>query len=121
MAIAGIIKVSGIKLYAYHGCLAEEAIIGGNYVVDVIITADLKHASQSDDLSNTVDYMHVYNIVKDQMAIRSKLVEHVCRRIAERLLKEITKIEVAEVTVNKLNPPMNADVEKASVTITLSR
>ncbi len=117
----GIIKVSGIKLYAYHGCLEEEAVIGGNYIVDIAITADLEQASQTDDLSQTVDYMVVYKIVRDQMAIRSKLVEHVTERIAKELLKQIARIQMVEVTVNKLNPPMNGDVEAASVTLKVSR
>jgi 7,8-dihydroneopterin aldolase/epimerase/oxygenase len=113
----GIINVTGIKVYAYHGCLEEEAIIGGNYVVDVQIHTDFSSAQQSDDLTTTVDYVTVYNIVKAEMAVRSKLIEHVAGRIADSLIKKISGIETARITLHKLNPPMNGDVQEVSVTV----
>jgi 7,8-dihydroneopterin aldolase/epimerase/oxygenase len=114
----GIIKVSGIKLYAYHGCLEEEAKIGCNYIVDVAIETDLTEAASKDDLSKTVDYVRVYQIVKSEMAIRSKLIEHVAKRIADKLKKNISQINAVEVKVTKLNPPVNGEIESASVIFT---
>ena len=113
-----IIHVKGIKLYAYHGCLEEEAIIGSNYVVDVKIETDFSKAMKTDDLSKTVDYVSVFNIVKSQMAIRSKLIEHVASRIADELHSVFPAIQKADVTVCKLNPPMNGDVSKVCVMVT---
>ena len=63
----------------------EEAKIGSNYVVDVIIEADLSLASASDELQHTVDYVSVNQIVTEQMAIRSKLLENVAKRIIDQL------------------------------------
>ena len=117
----GIINVNGIKLYAYHGCLEEEAVIGANYIVDVRIETDFSEAQRTDELSKTVDYVVVYNIVKSEMSIRSKLIEHVAGRIADALIQQLSEIEKAEVTVTKLNPPMNGDVREVSVTISTSR
>ena len=105
-------------MYAYHGCLEEEAVIGANYVVDVRIETDFSVAQRTDDLSKTVDYVVVYNIVKSEMAIRSKLIEHVAGRIANELLRKLPEIKKAEVTVTKINPPMNGDVKEVSVVIT---
>jgi dihydroneopterin aldolase len=113
----GIINVAGIKLYAYHGCLEEEAVIGANYVVDVNIETDFSQAQRSDDLSKTVDYVVVYNIVKAEMAIPSKLIEHVAGRIADELIRRLPEIEKADVTVTKLNPPMNGNVQQVGVTV----
>lgn len=113
----GIINVNGIKLYAYHGCLEEEAVIGANYIVDVRIETDFSQAQQTDDLSKTVDYVIVYNVVKSEMAIRSKLIEHVAGRIGHELIRRLPEIEVAEVSVTKINPPMNGDVQEVSVTV----
>jgi 7,8-dihydroneopterin aldolase/epimerase/oxygenase len=113
----GIIKVSGIKLYAYHGCLEEEALIGCNYIVDVSIETDFSEAYKKDDLSQTVDYVKVYEIVKAEMAIRSKLIEHVAYRIIKELKKKTARPMTVEVTVSKVNPPVNGEVESASVTL----
>jgi 7,8-dihydroneopterin aldolase/epimerase/oxygenase len=112
------IKVSGIKLYAYHGCLDEEAKIGCNYIVDVAIESDISEAAAKDDLTKTVDYVSVYEIVKKEMAIRSRLIENVAKRIADKLIKNLSLINAVEVTVTKVNPPVNGDIGSASVTFT---
>ncbi|HNS12865.1 MAG TPA: dihydroneopterin aldolase [Bacteroidia bacterium] len=116
-----IISLNNIKTYSYHGCLEEEAGIGGHYLVDVDIFTDFSGASESDDLSETVDYCEVYEVVKREMAIRSKLIEHVAQRIGDALLKMDKKIDSADVCVTKIAPPMNGDVESVSVEVSVSR
>jgi dihydroneopterin aldolase len=111
------ITVEGIKIYAYHGCLEEEAKIGTNYIVDVIIETDFTEAAKTDDLNKTIDYVTVYSIVKMQMAIRSKLIEQVGQRIVNELKKELKGLNKLEVKVTKLNPPMNGNVEQVSIII----
>lgn len=117
----GIINVKGIRLYAYHGCLEEEAVIGSQYIVHVRIETDFSRAQVTDQLSQTVDYVTVYEIVKEQMAIRCRLIEHAAALIAEALVDRIPAIQLTEVTVVKLNPPMNGDVQEVSVTVTKGR
>lgn len=112
------IIVEGINLYAYHGCLEEEAKIGANYIVDVIMETNFMEAAKADDLNKTIDYVIVFNIVKTQMAIRSKLIESVGKRIVDALKKEFTTLKKVEVKISKLNPPMNGNVEKVSIVIT---
>ena len=75
------IHVRGICCYSFHGCMEEEARIGGHYLVDVEISTDFSKAAASDELIDTVDYCAVQNIVAEEMAIRSKLIEHVGQRI----------------------------------------
>lgn len=117
----GKIKVSTIKTYAYHGCLNEEALIGSDYLVNVTVDADLTQASISDELVDTVDYVHINHIVKEEMAIRSKLLEHVAKRIIDRIFSELPIVKASEVTVSKLNPPIGGDVEMVSITLQLTR
>ncbi|MBC7865319.1 MAG: dihydroneopterin aldolase [Bacteroidia bacterium] len=111
------INVEGIKVYAYHGCLEEEARIGQEYSVDVYMETDFTEAAQTDELSKTIDYCQVFEIVKLQMKTRSNLIEHVARRIKENLLKDIAAIKSVKVKVTKFNPPMNGNVERVSVEI----
>lgn len=112
------ILVEGIQLYAYHGCLEEEGRIGSDYVVDVKMLTDFTRAAQTDDLTQTIDYVMVYRIAKEEMAIRAKLLEQVAQRIVSRLKKEFKTLRKVEVKVTKLNPPMNGHVERVSVVIT---
>ena len=112
----GVITVSGIKLYAYHGCMQEEAIIGSDYEVDVVLESDLSEAAKSDDLTQTLDYVAVNKIVTEEMAIRSKLLEHVAQRIITKLTDNHPEIVSMEVSVAKLNPPIDGNVDRVVVT-----
>jgi dihydroneopterin aldolase len=113
----GKIKLNNIRVHAWHGCLKEESIIGSDYRVDLEVSTDLTKSSLSDKLSDTVDYVYLNNIVKEEMAIKSKLLEHVAKRILDRIFKEISVISNAEVSVYKINPPIGGDVESVSVVL----
>ncbi len=111
------ISVEGIQVYAYHGCLEEEGKIGGNYLVDVHMKTDFSEAALLDDLSKTIDYVDVYNIVREEMAIRAKLIEHVGKRIIDRINDKFKTVKKCKVKIIKLNPPMNGNVDRVSITI----
>ena len=111
------ILVEGIQLYAYHGCMEEEARVGRSFVVDVMVEADLKKAGRSDKIADTINYVTIYDIVKKEMEIRSNLIEHVAQRTYDNLKKTFPQILFAEVVVTKLNPPINGTVESTSVVV----
>lgn len=111
----GVIKLNTIRAYAFHGCMEEEAKIGSDYVIDVEAHADFSKAAVSDELQDAVDYVHLNRIVVEEMAVRSKLLEHVCQRIIDRILSEIPAVYEVCVGVSKVNPPIGGDV--ASVTV----
>lgn len=117
----GIIQVNNIRLYAYHGCLEEEARIGSEYRVDITVKADLTRPSETDELSDTVDYVHLNAIVKEEMAIRSKLLEVVARRILDRIFTELPMVKRIRVQVAKMNPPIGGNVENVTVTLSKKR
>jgi dihydroneopterin aldolase len=111
----GIIKLQNIRCYAYHGCLVEEGKIGSDYLVNLTVLADLKKSSETDDLTDTADYVDLNRIVVEEMAIRSKLLEHVGRRIIDRVFKELIVIQKVIVEVSKVNPPIGGDVESVTI------
>jgi len=111
------IHVRGIRCYAYHGCMAEEARIGGHYMVDVDIDTDFSKAASSDELIDTVDYCAVQQIVEEEMAIRSKLIEHVGQRIVTRIQHELHGVIGLRVEIHKLTPPIDGDTKEVSIVI----
>jgi dihydroneopterin aldolase len=111
----GIIKVENIRLNAFHGCLKEETKIGGDYRVDLTVKADLQSSAKSDRLGETVDYVLLNRIVKEEMALPTKLLETVARRILDRVFLESELVKKATVSVSKLNPPIGGDVEAVTV------
>jgi dihydroneopterin aldolase len=112
------IHLKNIRVFSNHGCLTEEEKIGSDYIVNLSIDANLLKAAQSDELEDTVDYVSLNNIVKEEMAKRSKLLENVGYRIIERILAEHTEITYVTVTVSKINPPIGGDMEAVSITMT---
>lgn len=117
----GTVLLENIRVYAYHGCLPQETKLGSEYLVNIAVKASLSKASFSDSLKDTVDYVHINHIVKEEMAIPSKLLEHVAKRISDRIFKELKTVKVAKVAVSKVNPPINGDVEKVTVVLKSKR
>ncbi len=117
----GKIKLKNIRTFSYHGCLVEESKIGSDYRVDLTIKTDLSESSESDKLTDTVDYVLLNRIVKNEMAIRSELLEHVAQRIINKIFKEEPSVIKIQVKVSKLNPPIGGDVEAVTIMIKQKR
>jgi dihydroneopterin aldolase len=111
----GIISLKNIRTYSFHGCLVEESKIGSDYSVDLEVKTDLRKSSLTDDLKDTVDYVHLNKIVVEEMAVRSQLLEHVAQRIIKRIFDEIPAVSTIIVAVSKLNPPIGGDVEAVTI------
>ena len=117
----GIIKVENIRIFAYHGCLKEETKIGSDYRVDLTVKADLQTSAKTDMLRDTVDYVFLNRIIKEEMAKPSYLLETVAKRILNRIFTEDSMVKKATVLVSKLNPPIGGDVEKVTIKMTDKR
>ena len=109
------ITLENIRIYAYHGCLEEETKIGSDYRVDLRVSADLSVAARTDQLEDTVDYVALQRIVREEMAIPSKLLEHVAQRIMDRIFLQLSAVDAVHITVAKCNPPIGGDVAAVSV------
>lgn len=111
----GIIKVENIRVFAHHGCLEQETKIGSEYRVDLEVNANLQPSAISDKLSDTVDYVLLNRIIKEEMNIPTHLLETVAKRILTRIFKEALLVKKATVWVSKLNPPIGGDVEMVTI------
>lgn len=109
------IRLRQMRFYAYHGVAAQENRVGNTFIVDLTLTAPLEKAMRTDELEDTINYAAVYEIVREEMAIPSKLIEHVAGRIARALREAFPEITAIELTVSKLNPPFGGDLHSASV------
>lgn len=117
----GIIKVENIRVFTNHGCLTEETKIGSDYRVDIEVKANLQKSAISDELMDTVDYVLLNSIVKEEMAIASKLLETVAKRIIDRIFKESKMVTKASVSISKINPPIGGDVEMVTIKMVKKR
>lgn len=115
------ISVEGMEFFAYHGCFKEEQIIGNRFLVDIIAETDTTEAESSDDLTKTLNYQEVFILAREEMSIKSRLIEHVARRILDRLMKEHPEVVSATVKLSKMNPPVGGRVERVSILLSASR
>ena len=122
MTIAtGKISLDDMRFYAYHGVMEQERRVGSEYSVSLIVEADLTDAARTDDVADTINYAELYELVKREMAMPSKLLEHVTARIGQRAIEAYERIIAVTVKVTKLNPPMGGDSKGASVELKLTR
>lgn len=115
------ILLKDISCYAYHGVAPQERVIGNAYLIQLKLKVDVNKAAKSDEVADTVNYATVFEIVKAEMDVPSKLLEHVCARIVERLFNELQTIEAIDICLSKRNPPMGADIDSAGVEMHCSR
>ncbi len=111
----GVIYVNDIEVYANHGCLEEEAVIGGKYVIDAVFHVDVKKAAHDDDLDLTIDYVKVTEIIQREMSIRAKLIESVGYRMLHALQEQFPQAESIKVTLTKIAPPIPGQVGSVSI------
>ncbi len=113
------ISIEGMEFFAYHGCFKEEQVIGTKFRVDLFLETDTALAESSDELEDTVNYLAVYQAVKAEMAIKSKLLEHVARRILTRVKKDFPAVTHARIKMRKINPPLGGKIDYVAVEIEL--
>ena len=117
----GIIRVENIRVFAYHGCLKEESMIGSDYRVDLEVRANLQPSAKSDRLNDTVDYVFLNKVIREEMQKPSHLLETVARRILNRVFIEDKLVKKVTVWISKLNPPIGGDVEMVTIKMTDKR
>jgi len=111
------IELKGMKFYAYHGVSLQETKVGNYFIVDVLYAFPLQDVFLTDDIEDTISYASVYEYIKQEMIIPSKLLETVVARIMYTLKKRYDQLTYLKVKLTKLNPPIAGEVDSASVIV----
>jgi dihydroneopterin aldolase len=111
----GRIYLEEMEFFAYHGCFKEEQLTGNRFIVNLMLETNIEKASSTDDINDTLNYQIAYQLVKQEMAVTSHLLEHVCKRILDALFAKFSELEYAKVKVSKMNPPMGGAMRCVSV------
>jgi dihydroneopterin aldolase len=109
------IYLEDVKIYAYHGVLPEENIIGTYYLLNVEIHTDLWKAAESDNLEDTISYADINEIIHNEMKIKSKLLEHVAGRIISKIHEKFKEISYIRLKITKTSPPMKGEMKGAGI------
>lgn len=112
------IKLITMDFRAAHGCYPTEKKVGGSFKVDVALDVEDNGAVRADDVAGTVNYVEVYETVKEQMSVPSNIIENVAQRIIDAVYARFPQVRRVKVTVAKLAPPIGGKAESVSVTLT---
>ena len=113
------ISLRNVRFHAFHGVMPQERKVGADFLVNLRVGYPLEQAMQSDEVSDTLNYAALYEVVKTEMMQPSNLLEHVAGRIADAIVKRFPQVTSIDLELTKQNPPMGADCDGAGVEIHL--
>ena len=111
------IELENMKFYAYHGHYEIEQLVGNHFMVQLMVESDNTRATETDRLKDALDYQLLYRIVKEEMEIPAHLLEHVARRICDRVGREFETVTGLRIKISKLNPPLGGEMQQVSITL----
>lgn len=115
------IKINNAKFYGFHGDMEHEREFGNQFEVDVEMLCDLSNLDGTDKLSRTVDYLSVYNELKEVFHHKKfYLIETLNLAICNMILEKFPPVKKVKVSVRKRNAPLGI-IDSVEVTNEVSR
>lgn len=109
----------GMTFYAYHGAFPEENRLGQRFIVDLELFLSLRKSAQTDELTHTINYAEVYQLVEQEVTQKQvKLIETLAENIAAILLRTFPELAQVTVRVTKPDPPIPGHYQAVGVEIT---
>jgi len=113
--------IKDMQVYAYHGALPEENVLGQNFFISLEMSLPLQEAGMTDDLTKGVSYAEVYEKVEKQAKENTfKLIETLAERTAKLVLEDFP-VEKVKVTVRKPQAPIPGQFDYVAVEIERTR
>jgi dihydroneopterin aldolase len=117
-----VVRIKKAAFYAYHGALAEEQSIGGNFEADVDMYFDFSEAAKDDDLSKTINYDGIYKYINKVIHQKKYyLIETIATIIADSLLEAYPILEKIDVKVRKNNVPVGGIIDHVEAQVVKKR
>ncbi len=111
------IDIDRLQIFANHGVLERERAIGNRFEVTLRLYYDATEAMQSDEISSALNYAEVVDVVRNEMAKPSDLLEHVAYRIKSALQSRFPIIISGRVTIVKIHPPISTPMSSVAFTV----
>jgi dihydroneopterin aldolase len=110
------IAIEGAEFHAFHGLYSAEQLYGHTFRVFAEVTVD-SLVLPDDEISSTINYETLYQIVKQEMNRTQKLLETVCYNILFKIKQSSDQISSCRVRIEKIGPQLGGKVEKSIVEI----
>ncbi len=109
------ITLQKMEFRAYHGCYDLEQKVGNRFTVDLRIVTELGQVAAEDSVELAVNYLTVYEVVREVMGHTQRTIERVAMNIIEALKERFPQIEQVTCTVATLAPPLGGKLHSVSV------
>ena len=111
------IRLDGIYVRAFHGCYDLEQQVGNRFRVDIVIRTPLGDLPATDDVTQAVNYLTVFEIVERTMQRTQRTIEAAASNVIAAIKGAFPQIVEVECTVAKIAPPLGGKIDKVSVTL----
>ena len=118
---SSFVFLKNVRFYAFHGVMAQERQVGGDFLLSLRVGYSLDRAMESDDVKDTLNYATLFDLAKREMDIPSQLLEHVAGRIVKAITTAFPEVTSIDLELTKLNPPIGADCDGAGIFIKVKR
>lgn len=113
------IELDQMRICAFHGCYSVEQEVGNWYEVYLALRMENDKVFDTDEVTDTLNYLDAYAVVSQQMAVKSHTIEHVARRIAVALTQRFASVGLrgGSVRICKLAPPVGGAMRSVNVIV----
>ena len=111
------IRLDGIYVRAFHGCYDLEQQVGNRFRVDIVIRTPLGDLPTTDDVTQAVNYLTVFEIVERTMQRTQRTIEAAASNVIAAIKVAFPQIVEVECTVAKIAPPLGGKIDRVSVTL----
>lgn len=98
------IHLHKLLFHSFHGLFEEEKLLGNQFEVDVDIEVD--GSEKITKIGQTVNYVAVYNCIKQRMELPTLLLETVAQDLIDAIHQMDKKISSVSITIKKTAPPI---------------
>ena len=112
------IKVTNMKVFAYHGVLEEEKKNGQDFYLNAKVYVDMRKVGLSDQLNDTINYDLVCICLTEIFAEKQfDTIEAAAEYTVQEIMMEFPTIQAMELEVRKPHAPLTYMPEDISITI----
>ena len=110
------IELKDVRLYARHGFYKDEPRTGNIYHVDLCVKYE-EGNTKFHTLADTINYVELYEIVRQRMEASTHLLEKLCDEIVQQIKLQYPFIAEAMISVYKIQAPIENFEGKVGVTL----
>jgi dihydroneopterin aldolase len=99
------VHLKDVEIHAFHGVYEGEDKIGSNYLINLECKYDEKD-SDFNDINGTINYVELYDIVKNRMQVTTGLLEKICDSIIRHIRHQYPFVREVSLSIYKLHAPI---------------